>query len=93
VGDRSEVFHECSAALYVHDLAVAPGAQRSGVGRLLMEVARVVARSWPADAIRLDAYDHAVGAGEFYVKCGFKEVGRVTYRGVPLVYFELLLSV
>jgi GNAT superfamily N-acetyltransferase len=77
--------------LYVHDLAVAPSAQRSGVGRLLMEEAKAVARSWPADAIRLDAYDHAAGAGEFYVKCGFREVGRVTYRGVPLVYFELLL--
>jgi len=77
--------------LYVHDLAVAPTAQRSGVGRLLMEDAKAVARAWPADAIRLDAYDHAAGAGEFYVKCGFREVGRVVYRGVPLVYFELLL--
>jgi ribosomal protein S18 acetylase RimI-like enzyme len=77
--------------LYVHDLAVAPAAQRNGVGRLLMEEAKAVARAWPADAIRLDAYDHEAGAGEFYRKCGFKEVGRVTYRGVPLVYFELLL--
>jgi GNAT superfamily N-acetyltransferase len=56
-----------------------------------MEEAKAVARAWPADAIRLDAYDHEAGAGEFYRKCGFKEVGRVTYRGVPLVYFELLL--
>lgn len=79
--------------LYVHDLAVAPAAQRRGVGRLLMEEAKAVAREWPADSIRLDAYDHAAGAGRFYVKCGFREVGRVTYRGVPLVYFELLLSV
>jgi ribosomal protein S18 acetylase RimI-like enzyme len=77
--------------LYVHDLAVAPSVRRNGVGRLLMEEAKAVARSWPADAIRLDAYDHAAGAGELYVKCGFREVGRVTYRGVPLVYFELLL--
>jgi hypothetical protein len=45
-----------------------------------------------ADAIRLDAYDGAVGAGAFYAKYGFKEVGRVVYRGTPLIYFELLLT-
>ena len=39
----------------------------------------------------LDAYDGAAGAGRFYAKCGFLEVGRKTYRGVPLVYFELML--
>jgi hypothetical protein len=45
-----------------------------------------------ADAIRLDAYDGTVGAGAFYAKYGFKEVGRVVYRGTPLIYFELLLT-
>lgn len=30
-------------------------------------------------------------AGGFYQKCGFREVGRVTYRNVPLIYFEMLL--
>ncbi len=77
--------------LYLHDLAVAPAAQRRGIGRLLVRAATRAARTWPADAIRLDAYDHAAGAGEFYVRCGFREVGRVTYRGVPLIYFELAL--
>jgi hypothetical protein len=28
----------------------------------------------------MEAYDAAAGAGEFYSKCGFREVGRVTYR-------------
>jgi hypothetical protein len=51
----------------------------------------VVARAWPSQAIRLDAYDADAGAGGFYAKCGFREVGRVTYRTVPLIYFELLL--
>jgi hypothetical protein len=50
-----------------------------------------VARAWPSQAIRLDAYDATAGAGRFYLKCGFREVGRVTYRKVPLIYFELLL--
>jgi hypothetical protein len=39
----------------------------------------------------LDAYDAAAGAGDFYAKRGFPEVGRVTYRGTPLIDFELLL--
>jgi hypothetical protein len=49
-------------------------------------------REWPADAIRLDAYDGASGGGPFYRKCGFTEVGRTVYRSTPLVYFEYLLK-
>jgi hypothetical protein len=56
-----------------------------------MEDARTIAESWPADAIRLDAYDAKAGAGSFYSKCGFHERGRVVYKGDPLVYYELLL--
>ena len=50
-----------------------------------------VARAWPADAIRLDAYDADAGTGEFYRKCGFRECGRRVYRGTPLIYYELVL--
>ena len=77
-------------AVYLHDLAVAPEAQGQGIGQLLVEGAVAVARVWPSNAIRLDAYDHAAGAGPFYAKCGFREVGKVTYRDVPLIYYELL---
>lgn len=77
--------------IYLQDLAVAPDQERRGVGRLLIEAAKSAASAWPADALRLDAYDHAAGAGPFYAKSGFREVGRVTYRGVPLIYFELLI--
>ncbi len=80
-----------SRPLYLTDMAVAPAAQRQGVGRHLLEAAKDVARGWPGQAIRLDAYDAAAGASEFYARCGFREVGRVAYRGVPLVYFECLL--
>jgi len=79
-------------ALYLTDMAVDPGLQRKGIGRELLEHAVTVARSWPADGIRLDAYDAAAGAGPFYAKCGFREVGRVTYRKTPLVYFERLID-
>jgi GNAT superfamily N-acetyltransferase len=87
-----EYFTPVTRVLYLRDMAVAPAAQGRGVGRLLLAEAERVARAWPADAIRLDAYDGAVGAGAFYAKYGFKEVGRVVYRGTPLIYFELLLT-
>ena len=84
-------FTSCPRVVYLTDMAVAPGLQRQGIGRRCLEHARKVARAWPADAIRLDAYDGPAGAGEFYAKCGFREVGRVTFRQTPLVYYELLL--
>ena len=68
-------------ALYLVDMAVEPKRQRQGMGRRLLESAREIARAWPAVAIRLDAYDAAAGAGSFYARCGFQEMGRVTYRG------------
>jgi GNAT superfamily N-acetyltransferase len=77
--------------LYLVDMAVLPEAQREGIGRGLCDEAKRIGRAWPADALRLDAYDHAAGAGGFYVKCGFREVGRVTYRKVPLIYYECML--
>ena len=78
--------------LYLLSMAVAPELQHQGIGRLCAEEARRIAKEWPADAIRLDAYDADAGAGGFYRKCGFQEVGRVTYRNTPLIYFEMLLS-
>ena len=77
--------------LYLLSMAVEPARQRTGIGTRLLAEARLVGAEWPADAIRLDAYDSAAGAGSFYAKCGYREVGRVTYRSVPLRYFELLL--
>jgi len=85
-------FAPADRPLYLLDMAVAPEAQRQGVGRALLAHAAVVAREWPADAIRLDAYDAPAGAGGFYAACGYHEVGRATYRGVALLYYELLLG-
>ncbi|HET6764476.1 MAG TPA: GNAT family N-acetyltransferase [Longimicrobiaceae bacterium] len=77
--------------LYLTGMAVSAAHQRQGLGRQALEDARAVAVAWPADAIRLDAYDAEAGAGDFYVRCGFTERGRVVYRDDPLVYYELLL--
>ena len=84
-------FTPVSKALYLLGMAVAPAMQRQGIGRRLLEEAAKQTRGWPADAIRLDAFDADAGAGAFYAKCGFLEVGRVTYRKSPLIYFELVL--
>jgi GNAT superfamily N-acetyltransferase len=84
-------FAKSRRPLYLLSMAVEPSRQRTGIGRLLLDAARDQAQRFPADAIRLDAYDSPAGAGGFYLKCGYNEVGRATYRGVPLRYFELLL--
>jgi GNAT superfamily N-acetyltransferase len=71
-------------------MAVIPERQGAGVGRALLHEALSIARAVPAHAIRLDAYDLPAGAGEFYRKCGYAPAGGKTYRGVPLLYFELM---
>jgi GNAT superfamily N-acetyltransferase len=84
-------FRESRQPLYLTSMAVHPAHQRKGEGRSCIDEARRIALQWPSDAIRLDAYDVPAGAGEFYRKCGFTMVGRATYRGAPLAYYELLL--
>jgi len=84
-------FTPCKRPLYLTGMLVDPSLQRTGIGRLCIEEARRIGREWPADAICLDAWDADAGAGEFYRKCEFREVGRATYRTAPLIYFEMLL--
>lgn len=86
-------FASVKRPLYLLDMAVEPELQGQGIGRWLLDEAERVAREWPGDSIRLDAYDAASGAGPFYAKCGYREVGRVVYRSVPLIYYERLLAV
>ena len=84
-------FSPSAKPLYLTAMAVVPERQRQGIGTECLVQAAEFARSWPADTIRLDAWDHASGAGAFYAKCGYREVGRAQYRGAALVYFELPL--
>ena len=72
-------------------MAVEPGRQGAGIGRACIADAVVLCRNWPADSLCLDAYDSDAGAGDFYRKCGFTEVGRATYRHTPLIYYEMLM--
>jgi GNAT superfamily N-acetyltransferase len=85
-------FSPCSKPLYLLGMAVTPARQRQGLGRKCLEDATRIARSWPADAVRLDAFDSEAGAGGFYARCGWSEVGRTSYRNTPLIYYEFLLN-
>jgi ribosomal protein S18 acetylase RimI-like enzyme len=77
---------------YLTNMAVDPAHQGKGIGtRCVLEALKLVSEEG-GEAIRLDAYDDVAGAGAFYEKCGFREVGRVTYRIVPLIYFEHVLT-
>jgi GNAT superfamily N-acetyltransferase len=84
-------FTACRRPLYLLSMAVSPEFQSRGIGRRCLEHVQDICRQWPADAICLDAYEAEGGAGPFYAKCGFREVGRAAYRGCRLVYFELVL--
>jgi GNAT superfamily N-acetyltransferase len=77
--------------LYLVNMVVAPASQRRGIGRTALEDAREAAGRWPADAIRLGAWGAAAGAGPFYERCGFAMRGYASYRGTPLVHYELTL--
>jgi len=77
--------------LYLTGMAVSVAHQGQGLGRMALKDACTIAEEWPADAVRLDAYDASAGAGGFYARCGFTERGQVVYKGDPLVYYERLL--
>ena len=82
-------FSPSATPLYLTDMAVEPHRQRKGLGRQCLAQAVEIAKQWPATSLRLDAYDADFGAGDFYCKCGFREVGRAAYRQTPLIYFEI----
>jgi GNAT superfamily N-acetyltransferase len=84
-------FSPCLRPVYLLGMAVTPARQRQGIGRRCLLAAEQLARAWPADAIRLDAFDANAGAGPFYARCGWQEVGRAVYRATPLIYYERLL--
>ena len=77
--------------LYLTGMAVSVPHQRQGLGRAALEDARAVAVAWPADAIRLDAFDAPAGAGPFYERCGYEARAHAVYKDDALIYYELVL--
>jgi len=88
----TRAFTPVAEAFYVLGLAVAPHCRGAGIGRQLMEAAKEAARARGAQALWLDAYEHRAGAGDFYLKCGFRMVGRTNLRDLPLLWFEWLAA-
>jgi GNAT superfamily N-acetyltransferase len=88
----SSAFTPVAKPWYVLGLAVAPQYRGRGVGRELMETAKNTARASGAEALWLDAYEHQAGAGPFYLKCGFRKIGRTQHGAVPLSFFEWLVN-
>lgn len=78
-------------SLFLTRMALDPRCQRQGVGWQCLDEARRIANEQKADSICLDAYDCPAGAGPFYAKCGFRELGRAVYRTSPLIYYEIVL--
>jgi GNAT superfamily N-acetyltransferase len=85
-------FTRVRTPVYLTSMAVYPKLQGRAIGREMLAVAEDITRSWPGQAIRLDAFDAEAGAGEFYERCGYKERGRTVFRSVPLIYYERLLA-
>jgi GNAT superfamily N-acetyltransferase len=84
-------FTPVARPLYLTGMVVAVDRHHQGLGRAALVDADEIAASWPANAIRLDAYDAAAGAGGFYAACGYVERGRAVYKGNPLIYYERVL--
>lgn len=87
-----DFFTRCERPIFLTSMAVLPKWQRQGIGRQLLSEARRAALDMRGEFIRLDAYDAPAGAGEFYLKMGFREVRRGDYHGTPLVWFETPLE-
>jgi GNAT superfamily N-acetyltransferase len=87
----TKYFTKSKSPLYLTAMAITPQQQGKGLGRKCLAAVIDICKDSGADAIRLDAYDAAGGAGGFYQKCGFREVGRASYRDTPLIYYEMLL--
>jgi GNAT superfamily N-acetyltransferase len=87
----TKYFARSQRPYYLTAMVVALPWQRQAIGRRCLTAVIKICQKLGVDALRLDAYDAPAGAGEFYRKCGFTEVGRVTYRNAPLIYYQLLL--
>jgi GNAT superfamily N-acetyltransferase len=82
---------EAGDALHVGNVAVRPGSQGTGLGRLLMDFAE--RRAILLGLTRLGLYTNEVMTENqaIYTHLGYREVGRHTEDGYRRVYMEKLL--
>jgi GNAT superfamily N-acetyltransferase len=53
--------------VYLTEMAASVAHQGQGLGRMTLEDVCTIAEEWPADAVRLDAFDANAGAGGLFV--------------------------
>ena len=79
---------------YIHDVGVAPEAQNSGVGSLLMEAAEAeIFRHGPNVFLMMSAFN--TGAQRFYERRGYRRVGDIPgyiRRGITEVLYRKTLG-
>jgi ribosomal protein S18 acetylase RimI-like enzyme len=77
---------------FVDILAVAPGAQRRGVGRALMRFAESAARRAGLGAVRLYTNVKMTETRRFYPALGYRQIEQRREDGFDRVYFEKRLG-
>lgn len=77
-----------ASATYLTGMAIDPTFQRQRIGRWCMAWIESHALITGSKAVRLDAYDHAAGAGPFYERCGYSNRGPLVFNGVKLMLYE-----
>lgn len=75
-------------AMLLDNIAVAPGAQGKGYGKVLMGVAEDAARAAGFEVLRLYTHEKMVENIALYLRLGFHETHRVTEKGFARVYME-----
>ena len=78
-------------ALEIPQFYVSPDYQRIGLGAALMKAVIDIARSTPADGVWLSAWEKADWAINFYLKCGFTQVGTLDFPMGSTVYNDFLM--
>ncbi len=73
--------------LVIHRLAVAPGFQKQGIARQLMDFAEYFAKEQGYAAIRLDSYSANERSVALYVRRGYTNCGQVFFEGRELPFF------
>ena len=77
--------------LLLETIAVAPGVQRSGYGRLLLDRAEGDAAELGLTEIRLYTNEAMTENLSFYARHGYRETGRASQDGFRRVYFSKTL--
>lgn len=93
-GERLGLIVQRAAAdhLYIDILAVAPAAQRRGIGRRLLDFAEAEARRLGLPALRLFTNAKMTENLRFYPRLGYRQTAARREDGFDRVYFEKPLA-